>query len=182
VILPDLQVLPGGARDVEQAAAFQAVEVHAPILSDVVQVLRANPIQQWVAQLDAAGNPPTLMMWRALPVHPKTAVLFFWGIVAPEALLLAFALYQGLPLMDQVWPLSYSWNLSKPSSGGIRPKVGGIRPLLLGPRDARLRCTLGGVSPGSTGYSRDHTSGNLLFRGSRHDHSYLESVQHYYAN
>jgi hypothetical protein len=65
--------------------------------------------------------------------------------------------------------------------GGIRPKVGGIWPLLPGPRDARLRCTLGGVSRGSTGYSRDHTSGNLLFGGSRRDHSYLESGQHYNA-
>jgi hypothetical protein len=62
VIPPDLQVLLGGARDVDQAAAFQAVEVRAPILSDVVQVLRANPIQQRVAQLDAAGNPPTSVM------------------------------------------------------------------------------------------------------------------------
>jgi hypothetical protein len=65
-----------------------------------------------------------------------------------------------------VWPRSL---------GGIRPKVGGIRHLLLGPCDARLRCTLGGVSRGSTGYSRDHTSGNLLFGGSRRDYSYSES-------
>jgi hypothetical protein len=65
--------------------------------------------------------------------------------------------------------------------GGHKAKVGGIRPLLFGPRDARLRCTLGGVSRGSTGYSRDHTSGNLLFGGSRHDHSYSESGQHYVA-
>jgi hypothetical protein len=42
-------------------------------------------------------------MWRALPVHPKMAVLFFRGIVAWEALLQAFALYQGLPLMDRAW-------------------------------------------------------------------------------
>jgi alpha-D-ribose 1-methylphosphonate 5-triphosphate synthase subunit PhnL len=101
VILPDLQVLPGGACDVDQAAAFQAVEVRAPILSDVVQVLRANPIQQRVVQLDAAGNPLTSVMWQALPVHPKMAVLFFRGVMAWEALVQAFALYQGLPLMDQ---------------------------------------------------------------------------------
>jgi hypothetical protein len=37
---------------------MQAVEVRAPILSNVVQVLQANPIQQRMAQLDAAGNPP----------------------------------------------------------------------------------------------------------------------------
>jgi hypothetical protein len=30
-------------------------------------------------------------------VHPTTAVLFFWGVVAREALLQAFALYQWLP-------------------------------------------------------------------------------------
>jgi hypothetical protein len=66
VIQPDLQVLLGGAHDVDQAAAFQVVEVRAPILSDMVQVLWANPIQQRVAQVDAAGNPPTLVMWRAL--------------------------------------------------------------------------------------------------------------------
>jgi hypothetical protein len=36
---------------------MQAVEVRAPILSDVVPFL-ANLIQQRVAQLDAAGNPP----------------------------------------------------------------------------------------------------------------------------
>jgi hypothetical protein len=101
VILPDLQVLLGGACDVDQAVAFQAVEVCAPILSDVVQVLWANPIQQRVVQLDVAGNPPTSVMWRALPVHPKMAVLFFQGVVAWEALLQAFALYQGLLLMDQ---------------------------------------------------------------------------------
>jgi hypothetical protein len=82
-------------------AAFQAVEVYAPILSDVDQVLWANPIQQRVVQLDAAGNPPTSVMWRALVVHPKMAVLFFWGIMAQEALLQAFALYQGLLLMDR---------------------------------------------------------------------------------
>jgi hypothetical protein len=40
-------------------------------------------------------------MWRALPVHPKMAVLFFQGVVAQEALLQAFGLYQGLPLMDR---------------------------------------------------------------------------------
>jgi hypothetical protein len=51
VILLDLQVLTGGARDVDQVAAFQAVEVRAPILSNVVQVLQANPIQQRVVQL-----------------------------------------------------------------------------------------------------------------------------------
>jgi hypothetical protein len=46
-------------------------------------------------------------MWRALPVHPKTAVLFFRGVVGWEALLQAFTLYQGLPLMDreQIAPL-----------------------------------------------------------------------------
>jgi hypothetical protein len=85
VILPDLQVLRGGAHDVDQAAAFQAVEVRTPILPDVVQVLWANPVQLQVAQLDAAGNPPTSVKWLALPVHPKTAVLFFQGVMAREA-------------------------------------------------------------------------------------------------
>jgi hypothetical protein len=101
VIPPDLQVLPGGAHNVDQVVAFQVVEVRALILSNMVQVLWANPIQQRVEQLDAAGNPPTSVMWWALPVHPKMAVLFFWGIVACEALLQGFALYQGLPLMDR---------------------------------------------------------------------------------
>jgi hypothetical protein len=107
VILLDLQVLPGGACDVDQASAFQAVEVRTPILSDTVQELRANPIQLRVVQLDAAGNPPTSVMWRALPVHPKMAVLFFRSVVAQEALLQAFSMYQGLPLMnrEQMAPL-----------------------------------------------------------------------------
>jgi hypothetical protein len=107
VVPPDLQVFPGGARDVDQAVAFQVVEVRAPILSDMVQVLRANSIQQRVVQLDAAGNPPFSVMWRALPVHPKMALLFFQGMVAREALLQASALYQGLPLIDreQIAPL-----------------------------------------------------------------------------
>jgi hypothetical protein len=71
VIPPDLQVLPGGARNVDQVAAFLAVEVCTPILSDVVQVLQANPIQQRVAQLDAAGNPPTSVMWRPSRCTPR---------------------------------------------------------------------------------------------------------------
>jgi hypothetical protein len=71
VILPDLQVLPGGACDVDQAAAFQVVDFRALILSNVVQVLQANLIQQRSAQLDAAGNPPTLVMWRALRCTPR---------------------------------------------------------------------------------------------------------------
>jgi hypothetical protein len=63
--------------------------------------------------------------------------------------------------------------------GGHQAQGRGIRPLLLGPQDAHLQCTLRGVSRGSTGYSRDHTSGNLSFGGSRRDHSYSESGQHY---
>jgi hypothetical protein len=40
-------------------------------------------------------------VWRALPVHPKTAVLFLWGVPAHEALFQAFAWYQWLPIGSQ---------------------------------------------------------------------------------
>jgi hypothetical protein len=41
------------------------------------------------------------MVWRALLVHPKTAVLFLRGVPAHEALFQAFAWYQWLPIGSQ---------------------------------------------------------------------------------
>jgi hypothetical protein len=47
-----------------------------------------------VAALDKAGGVPTTVVWRALPVHPKTVVLFLRGMPACEALVQAFVWYQ----------------------------------------------------------------------------------------
>jgi hypothetical protein len=97
----DLQVLPGGSRDQDQAWTSEVVEICVPILVDAIQELRAHPEQTLVAPLDKAGGAPTTDLWRALPVHPKTVVLFLWGIPAREALFQAFAWYQWLPIGSQ---------------------------------------------------------------------------------
>jgi hypothetical protein len=85
---PDLQVLPGGSQDQDQAWTFEAVEIRVPILVDAIQELRVHPEQM-------------LVVWRALPVHPKTVVLFLQGVPAREALFQAFAWYQWLPIGSQ---------------------------------------------------------------------------------
>jgi hypothetical protein len=36
---PDLQVLPGGSRDQDQAWTFEAVEIRVPFLVDAIQEL-----------------------------------------------------------------------------------------------------------------------------------------------
>jgi hypothetical protein len=74
---------------------------HVPFLVDVIQELWAHPEQTLVAPLDETEGTPTTLVWRALPVHPKTAVLFFWGVPARETLFRAFAWYQWLPIGSQ---------------------------------------------------------------------------------
>jgi hypothetical protein len=49
---PDLQVLPGGSQDQDQASTFEAVEIRVPFLVDAIQELRAHPEQTLVAPLD----------------------------------------------------------------------------------------------------------------------------------
>jgi hypothetical protein len=60
---PDLQVLPGGSRDQDQAWTFEAVEIRVPFLVDAIQELRAHPEQRLVAPLDEAGGAPTTAVW-----------------------------------------------------------------------------------------------------------------------
>jgi hypothetical protein len=68
---PDLQVLPEGSRDQDQAWTFEAVEILVPFLVDAIQELRAHPEQTLVAPLDEAGGAPMTAVLRALLVHPK---------------------------------------------------------------------------------------------------------------
>jgi hypothetical protein len=98
----DLQVLPRGSQDQDQAWTFEAVEIHVPFLVDAIQELRAHPERMLVAPLDEARGAPTTVVWRALPVHPKTMVLFLRGVPArEEALFQAFTWYQWLPIGSQ---------------------------------------------------------------------------------
>ena len=88
VIPPELYTLTGQPTTAAQAPSFGRVQVEAKSLEAIAAAFNVEDSPSLVPTLPpaAADSPnPSIRVWKALPVHPKTAVLFFRGVPAKEA-------------------------------------------------------------------------------------------------